>query len=407
MSRAERKETGTLEVTAPNRRKHATVLIDLIGKVFAKEAGYYTLCDFGRGILLHGTYDWAASRIGLIDGRIVTHWGVCGYTMRIGGARVRVGGVTCVATDAEYRKRGLMDRTGRASLGAMRAAGYDMTMLFGIDDFYDRFGYVNAWSPVRYHVNVSELPSGRPGAAPRKFALRTRDDMVAMYNRAYAGLTGTAVRPTFRRAARAKIWEGYAWHDARGAVAGYVVTCRHRGALVCVEYCGDAEQALRVLATLAARWRCRDVWFTVLHDDTPLCKRLRRGNCRVETHRKRSGGPMVRTLNLSATLGKLTREFARRLKRSHMAGWRGEVLIADPRERVTLAINRSTVSLAPARGSRHGIRGGEGIAQLIIGSDEPGEIVEAAGIRVTGDARTLIEVLFPNQHPRLCALDEY
>jgi hypothetical protein len=116
---------------------------------------------------------------------------------------------------------------------------------------------------------------------------------------------------------------------------------------------------------------------------------------------------MIRTLNLRSTLGKLTRELSRRLKRSHMAAWRGEVLVADPREKVTLAINRSTVSVAPARKSKHSIRGGEHIAQLIIGSDEPGEIVEAAGIKVTGDARKLIEVLFPNQHPRLCGFDEY
>ena len=407
MSPAKRKETRTLELLAPNRRKHATAMVELIAKVFAGEGGYYKLRDFGRCILLHSPYDWSTSRIGLVDGRIVAHWGACDYIMRIGGARVRVGGVTCVVTDADYRKRGFMNGTGWASVNAMRDAGYDMTILFGIDDYYSRFGYVNAWPGERYLVKPSDLPSEPPAVAPRKFALHRREDIVALYNRYYARFTGTAVRPMFRRVPKARKWEGHVWHDARGAVEGYVVTHRHRDALVCVEYCGDAEEALHVLARLARKWKCREVQFPWLHHESSLCKRIRRGNCRVETDLKRSGGPMIRTLNLRSTLGKLTRELSRRLKRSHMAGWRGEVLVADPREKVTLAINRATVSVAPARKSKHSIRGGEEIAQLIIGSDEPGEIVEAAAIKVTGDARKLIEVLFPNQHPLLCALDEY
>ncbi len=45
------------------------------------------------------------------------------------------------------------------------------------------------------------------------------------------------------------------------------------------------------------------------------------------------------------------------------------------------------------------------MAQLLIATDEPGEIVDAAGIRLQGDAKHLIGVLLPNQHPVLAKWD--
>ena len=44
---------------------------------------------------------------------------------------------------------------------------------------------------------------------------------------------------------------------------------------------------------------------------------------------------------------------------------------------------------------------------MILGSDEPDEVIDAGGIRTTGDARMLARVLFPSQHPSLCMPDEY
>jgi len=38
-----------------------------------------------------------------------------------------------------------MAKTVAATIEAMSQVGYDMTVLFGIPDFYHRFGYVRAW----------------------------------------------------------------------------------------------------------------------------------------------------------------------------------------------------------------------------------------------------------------------
>ena len=398
-----------LEIIAPDKDKHADEIIDLCAKVFSGPVDYFRML---RGVghhFLEQSYDWRVSRVGLLDGRIITHWGVVGYTMRIGGARVRVGGVTCVATHAEHRRQRLMPPTGRASIDAMRAAGYDMTVLFGIDNYYDRYGYVNAWPDEQYTIRRCDLRAPGPALAVRKFQRRYLDKLTTLANRHYGRCTGTAVRTTFPEPhGDAKLdWERLMWLDAKGRPAGYVVLDPNREQLTCHEHAGDPDDVLRVLAQRARKTEQREIRFLTLHDATPLAAKLRRMNCRVEANYRRCGGAMISTLNLRSTLTKIAPELSRRLKRSPLDGWRGPLLIADARERLTLVINRGNVRIAPPTRTKHAIRGGAAIARLLLGSDEPDEVIDGGGIRTTGDARTLARVLFPNERPNLCSLDRY
>ena len=57
--------------------------------------------------------------------------------------------------------------------------------------------------------------------------------------------------------------------------------------------------------------------------------------------------------------------------------------------------------------TKHAVRGGDEIAQLLIGTDDPHEIADAAGTRLRGRAKQLIDVLLPNQHPILAEWDQF
>jgi len=395
----------SLRLIAPDPRIHADAMSDMIAKVFS-QGGYYDMRDRCNGYYIrHGNYDWQASRIGLIGEKIVTHLGVWDYQMRIGSARVRTGGVGVVATDADFRRRGLMAETAQAGIDAMCEQGYDMTLLFGIWNFYDRFGYVNVWPWTSWHVSVDQMPTPRPGIRLRKFTPHHRDDLAALYNRQNARLTGTAVRPTYLRCRPGR--QGHLWTDTRGAPAGYVVTGVYNSRFECSDFAGDPELVLAALARLARKGNHREVVFGGLHYESALATRLRRGNCRVETGHSRSGGPMVRTLSLRSTLAKISGELTRRLKASHLAGWRGKLLIADGREKLTLTIGRGGVRVAGAGPSKHAIRGGDEVTRLLIGSDHPLEVAQAGRIRLTGDAKQLVTALFPNQHPMLATVDRF
>jgi predicted acetyltransferase len=397
-----------LHIIAPERRKHAEQLYDFFAKVFP-DLGYYGSRRMARTAYFGNShYDWKASRIGFLGDEIVTHFGVWDYQMRIGAARVRTGGVGAVGTHGDYRRQGLMDRTARASLQAMRDLGYDMTMLFGIRNYYHKFGYVRAWTETTLFVSTGEFPEEKPPLPLRKFPVAQIKRYADLYNAYYATYTGTAVRPTYLGT---QPWnssmEGYAWSGGNGKPDGYVLVSRRGRQIRAHEYCADADQALCTLGYLSRRWHCDEVRFETLPYASELATRLRRGNCRVETHCARSGSAMVRMLNLPQAMGKLAGELNRRLQSSHLAGWHGDLLLADTWDEVMLSVDAGRVAVAPVAATPHAIRGGDSVVQLLIGTEAPAEVAEAGGMQISGDAAALMEVLFPAQYPQLMTADRY
>ena len=116
---------------------------------------------------------------------------------------------------------------------------------------------------------------------------------------------------------------------------------------------------------------------------------------------------MIRLIDLESTLRKVSRELSRRLRNSPLAKWKGTLMIAAAKSRSFLTIANSRIAVARRGSSKHSIRGGGEIAQLLIGIGDPSETVRDAGIKVTGDARHLLPVLFPNQYPTLAHWDRY
>jgi predicted acetyltransferase len=395
-------------VIAPQRRKHGEAIYDLTAKVFP-DFGYYETVKACREVYFnHSHHDWETSRIGLLGERVVTHFGVWDYQMRIGTSQVRTAGVGAVATDGDLRKRGLMDQTASAALEAMRAAGYELSVLFGIGNYYHRYGYARAWSDFSILVNVNDLPGEKSTAQLRAFRPSLRNaEMIALYNAHHRTTTGAAVRPTYQRTypwTQAPVGQG--WREG-GRLAGYVLVTREGRRLKCLECCGETEQALRVLKVVAQRCQCDQVQFETLPHMSDPAKQLRRGNCRIETRYCRNGGAMVRVINLPSALQSIGGELSRRLQSSHLAGWRGELLIADQREQAVLRIGRGQVKVAAPRETPHTLRGGDAVAQLLLGTEEPGEVIEAGRMEASGEAGRLAEVLFPAQWPQLSQMDRY
>lgn len=415
------KEQPKLNVITPDRRKHSRAIYDLFGKSFP--GGYWDMvAQCRQGYFARSHYDWDSSRIGMIGDELVTHFGVWGYRMRIGTAQIRCAGIGAVMTHGEYRKRGYMAATIHPSLDAIAQAGYDVSILFGRRDFYHKYGYLRAWASTTYTIPASEFLDHGPAVKLTRFAPKYRPDLDRLYNREYAAYTGTAVRPTYRSYSSYRNWRGYLWNDAKARPAGYVIARADGGGqLELLENAGKLDDVLAAVASLAGRWRCSKVSISTVPHDHPLAKWARRGNCQTKTTYVRSGKAMIRTMNLRSTLEKISDELARRLAASHMSGWRGRLSIRDARQSVVLAIQPGKVRVAagptaglaaglaagPTAGTSHAIRGGEEIAQLLIGTDSPDEITQAAGTRLTGDGRALAEVLFAAQHPVLSRRDSF
>jgi hypothetical protein len=403
-----RNSADRLELKSPDPKQDAGAIYDLTAKCFSGAHNYYQWYRGADGYFGHSHYDWRGSTIGLLHGRVMTHWGIWGYDMRIGAARVRVAGIGAVATDGFHRKQGLMDVTARAGIEKTRQAGYDMSLLFGIGDYYHKFGYVRAWTPTTYSLAVDRLPEDPETPKPRREPFDPgAKDIRRMYNREHKHLTGTAVRPTYKAPIDWKKCDSWTWRDKAGRLKGYLVTSEARGKFNCLETGGKVETALAVLRKVAGKLGYRDVRLPSLHHDHPAAVWLRRNNCGIKRDYIRSGGPMIRTLSLRSTLEKLAPVLAARLGQSHLADWTGDLLIADGREKAVLQFGDDGCEVSDATRAASAIRGDDHVAQLLIGTDDPAEIVSAANMRLSGDARALLPILFPAQHPMLRQLDHF
>lgn len=367
-----------------------------------------------RYYLANSHYDRKASILGVGEDEAITHWGVWDHKMRIGRARLRTGGIGVVSTRKDFRNQGLAMVTGNATIQAMRRQGYDLTMLQGIGNFYHRFGYVRAWSTVRYAISAQRFPSVDIPLDLRQIALSGNREAERLYNRHHRGLTGTSVRPTYsvfevdRVSNPAQTW---GWFDAGGALKGYVCTGLNEpeeaAGLFCTEAAGRVDEVLAALGILMRRKRQKVFRLWEFHQRHPLAIRLRQGDCRATHNHSANGDWMIRTVNLASALKRMSAEFRSRLGASGFGNWRGKLLIDDGRESVVLQIDRGRTNPVKGIDAPHAIRGGDYIAQLLIGTERPEAVASGGRIRFRGEGRGLADALFPAQDPMISRNDSY
>jgi len=89
-----------------------------------------------------------------VDGEKVSWLRVIDFDMTYGCSIVRMGGIAGVGTKEEHRLKGYASRVLNATVDWMSDQGYHCSLLFGIPDFYWRFGYATVLSDATTTVLV-------------------------------------------------------------------------------------------------------------------------------------------------------------------------------------------------------------------------------------------------------------
>jgi predicted N-acetyltransferase YhbS len=393
-----------IEYIFPDPKKHLRLMGQLTAEVFS--AGQY-VDAYCNNYLGNSHYDWDVSRLAFDGGKLVHHWGVWGYQMRLETTQLKVGGIGAVATHPDNRKQGVMHQAAQASFDAMKRAGYDLSILRG--RHYAKMGYARAWNYVTYRFNLEDFPIPESIPDYQPLGLEHAPAFNTLYNQTHAAFTGTALRPTFYNKHPDDLCI-YTWHDAAGNLAGYVRAAaaeEEPKTLLCLEATGDPLQCLAALSDLYKRGEYEKIACFTLPHLHPLLQHLRKGNCTVENCYFDLSGWRVRMINLHSALQKLVPLLENRLENSHFAGWMGNLKLDSGEQSVTLRIAGGKISISDETSTPHTLHGGAEIARFLIGSDEPDEIIRQAGMECSGLAQPLARALFPNLHPMLSHWDEY
>jgi hypothetical protein len=421
----------SIELQSPQNPDHLDALADMFGKTFS---GYWDRVEDSRpNYFGNRNYDWQASKIGLSDGQLVSHFGVWEYQMRIGASLVRMAGIGAVATLKTMRGQGLMMKTATACVDSLRENGYDISLLFGIPNFYHRFGYVVTYPEASFIVQLRDIPESVTDVPYEEY---TGDaaDLAQFYNKDNATVTGTYVRPTYLHVRNPKLRRCFTFDG------GYVWV-QHDGDILNVNDCaGPPESVVAVARSIAATDVKPRIRFKFIPRRSPVGEYVQTLTNTYEAHHERTGGPMFKIINIGSLFEKITDELSRRLAESPMRAYSGTLVLADAGEAVRLTVTdgavtavepvkaatdsaaapadpasdaaspdpgRAADALRAASGADGAVAGGISLVRLVIGDGDPKRVCSQGSIGLSGDAADLVPILFPDQEPSTIQWDRF
>ena len=190
-------------------------------------------------------------RVLRVDGRIVSSAAIYPHEVRFGDARLRVAGITGVATDAAYRRRGFATRVMHACIERTAELGCHLSLLgSGVPSWYRKLGWEYAGLERKYRFsrgNRHLLPSS-PALVMREAEDGDFEALAAIHAaRALGGVrSADLLRSMWSPKPGAAVWAGL----RDGETGAYL---RVRGTSV-TEYGGPAELVLPMLARLLESW---------------------------------------------------------------------------------------------------------------------------------------------------------
>ncbi len=324
--------------------------------------------------------------------------------MRIGCARVRIGGIAGVGTRQEHRLKGYSSRVMHESTALMADHKCDIGFLYGIPDFYHRFGYGVGFADSKLYVGTGNLL--RAGAIHPTQAMRKADGpaVARLYNRLNDLRTGTAVRPGGWRyfdisASFNKPGKAVLVLNRSGRITGYATYSVRDERFIVSEVGGTGNAVFETLAAVLGRRARRAgverVQFHLPVDD-PFGAFCARYGSRLEVEAPRNAGPMGRIIHLTQLMERLAPEFNRRLEASGFS-WKGSLAFQTDLGSVGLKGNSASVAVTPGRSALKVELPQMALTQLALGYRSVDDVVYDAGVKIPSRALPVLEALFPKQ----------
>jgi predicted acetyltransferase len=395
--------------------------------------------QLGDGVTAKRT-EWGSHRLDLwVEGQSVSRLHIHPMTIRIGQCKVRMDGIGGVGTDEDCRYKGYSRRVLEAAVKFMIGGDGALSMLYGIRDFYPKFGYATA-GPAHY-IHLHELD--RPTELPKGWTARdfVPGDLPALHNlyrtgtgKAVGALVRTEGGSPWRRLQELSVQEGRT--DCRvvvnpkGAVDAYAwrgmdfwfaqqYSREHPDEMIVSEVMARDARAADALLSACRLWAQDEIAVGAAFravtlgapPEGPVAQAARRDEASLVCRCFPCSDSMARVLSPERLLTALAPELSTRLRSA----------VDRPQGIVTLKTDLGDVALTA---SEAGIRVGDPddlessdlgvvelpqyeLARLALGAFEPKDLLSRLPTPPAGDALKLLATLFPQRHPHMWMPDRY
>lgn len=351
------------------------------------------------------------TRIAVADGRIVGALRLTTETLQIGEARLKMGGIGWVTTEPEYRHRGVASGLLGETLAYMKAHHYHVSMLFGIPDFYQQFGYVSALVDHAVSLDTVEalccdnpftVHRAKPGDIPAMLKLRQRgeSEIACTLIRSRSHVTNKWMRFS----------EWYVLRDGWGKVVGYFLIARHNETLrveeAAVEEFGLAPAVIGAAARIAEHESRARLRF-LLPPPNEIARYLRQFRATFEARRDRNAGGMLAFVDVGETLESMIPEWESRLAASPAADFRTEITLVHDRRYIRIRANRGAIDVANVAGRNKLAVANDDLIHVLTGYRPVGDLLALARTIITQEARAFAEAIFPERYPFVWNFDRF
>ena len=385
--------------------------VDMIAKTFTMD--YFTATRWiqSRGAGYPG-HRREHTRIALWNGEPAGALRINSETIRIGEARLKMGGLGWVTTIPRHRNKGVASALVQDALEYMARHNYHVSMLFGIPNFYHRFGFTTT---LAEHNAVIE--TGEAFAAEKK-GLRVRQakpgDISAIQKIHAASDTATTcslLRSSAHITSQWEQWKGVrVLTNGQGRVVGYFHGVRDADCYA-VKEAGVADPSvagdlLHACARLAGDEALAQIRFHAPPTHA-LARFLLQYKSIHEMHILGIPYGMMAFVNLGETLESLIPEWENLLAQSSLRDLRVEATLLVDNDAYRIRANKGAVDVAQAAGPNKISLSPSNLAHLVTGYRYPEDILDEKRRMLTPEARILIETIFPKRHPYVWLLDRF
>ncbi len=368
---------------------------------------WLNVCDQG-----YPEYQRAHNRLLYVDGDLAAALRLFTYTVRIGEARLKMGGFGCVTTAGPLRQKGYAARLMSDCMRYLYKHGYHVSTLFGIADFYHRWGFASVLPEYASMINMRE--AAMAVAPPFKRRTMKPGDIQAvqrMHTRNDADTACSVIRLGGHMSCKWDRWKtAQILTDTKGKVVAYFM-----GGAGKAEYNVDevgvldynwCPAVLNACMTLAKDEYATRIRFNV-PPSHPFVRYLLQYNSEHEMHVSRNSNGMMAVVNLDETLECMIPEWESRLCMAAASGYNAEVTLVVQRKPHRIRVHRGAVDVAAMTGANKVSLSPVEVIQLITGARHAEEVLARKRRALNASGVTLLNTLFPKRTPYVWHSDRF
>ncbi|NLN93762.1 MAG: GNAT family N-acetyltransferase [Candidatus Hydrogenedens sp.] len=334
------------------------------------------------------------------------------YTLRLGEARLKMGGIAHVATASSFQKQGYAARLMEDTLQYMKAEGYEVSVLFGIADFYHRWGYTFVFPEHSTQIEVEEaLICSHGGGREREMKPADLNAIQRIHLRNDSDTAASIIRFSQHYSMRWDHWKNArVLLDEHGKVVAY-----HLGTFQGTEYqvteAGVADGTWTGPLLHACALHARESFASQLNFYLPPLHPLARSFVLLEsdhtTRISRNCHGMMTILDVGDTFKAMKPEWEHRLKRYAPRDFSSEVTLLTEKEAWRIRCEEGRIEIAPQGGKNKLSLTRQELTQLLVGYRHLEELLCSGRRPLPHSSRLLLETLFPKRFPYIWTLDRF